>query len=235
MKIHIFGRGVEKIAELKSCLKDFHIEYSEDNPDLVICYGGDGTFLIAERVFPGVPKIFLKGSEISLKGSDIEIRKALELYIKGSYEIEEIKKLKATQKGLLETRELVGVNDIVIRNSLPTEAVRFKLKINGNEIQETLLGDGIVVSTPYGSGGYFSSITHKDFKKGIGLAFNNLTTSRKEEILKENGEIEVEIIRGPAVLVADNNRDYVNMENGDKIYIKQINEIARRVVFKDAD
>lgn len=233
MRLHIFGRDVEKIQELKKYLKEFNIKYSEDNPDLVVCYGGDGTFLIAERVFPGVPKIFLKGSEISRKGSDIKIKKALELYMKGSYEIKEIKKLKATQKGVFETHELVGVNDIVIRNSLPTEAVRFKLKINGKKIDETLLGDGIVVATPYGSGGYFASITKTSFSKGIGLAFNNLTKHKKHKVLKENAEIEVKIVRGPAVLVADNNRDYINLENGDKIYIKQIDEVAKRVLLKE--
>ena len=126
---------------------------------------------------------------------------------------------------------MIGVNDIVVRNSLPTEAVRFNVLVGERGI-DNLIGDGIVVSTPYGSGGYFSSITHKNFKTGIGIAFNNVTKSHESLILAEDEKIEIEIVRGPAVLVADNNRDFINLENGDKIRIEQIDEVARRVSLK---
>jgi NAD+ kinase len=232
MKIHIFGRDPKKIQEFKSSLNEFSLEYSEENPELVICYGGDGTFLIAERVFPGIPKIFIKGSEISNKGEEIDIKNAINNYLNKSYKIEKIKKLKAVQKGIFERRELLGVNDIVIRNTLPTEAIRFKLKINGKEIEEEFIGDGIVVSTHFGSGGYFSSITGKEFKEGIGLAFNNVKGNGKELYFPENAKIEIIITRGPGVLVADNNRDYVNLEKEDRIIIHQIEDFAQRIIIK---
>jgi hypothetical protein len=232
MKIHIFGRNPEKIEEFKLLLKDFSLEYSEEHPDLVVCYGGDGTFLISERVFPGTPKIFIRGSEISIKGEDLEIVDAIDSYLNGKYQIEKIKKLKAIQRGIFETRELIGVNDIVIRNTLPTEAIRFKFKINGTENKKEYIGDGIVVSTHFGSTGYFYSIVGECFEEGIGLAFNNIKGDKTAQYFKEDTKIEILITRGPGVLVADNNRDYINLEKGDKIIIKQIEDFAKRVIIK---
>jgi NAD+ kinase len=231
MRIHIFGRNKDKIEELKKNLDSFPLEYSEEHPELVVCYGGDGTFLIAERVFPGIPKIFIKGSEISAKGEDIDISDAIKKYLEGNFKIEEIKKLRATHKGIFEIRELLGVNDLVIRNTLPTEAIRFKLKTENEETKE-FVGDGVVISSPFGSGGYFCSIVKEEFEKGIGLALNNVRGEEKVRYLEENSKIEIELTRGPGVLVADNNRDYINLETGDKIVIEQTEEIARRVILE---
>jgi len=226
-RIHIIGKDLEKIEGMKEILESHGFEYVEENPDVVITYGGDGMFLIAERMFPGVPKIPLKDSEVGNKCCDLDLGEVLERYSSGAFEIEEIRKLKAVHRGRFEVRELLGTNDIVIRNSLPTEAVRF----NVGEIGE-FIGDGVVVSTAYGSSGYFSSITGKEFEEGVGLAFNNVTESHEPLILSGEEKIEIKIIRGPAVLVADNNRDYINLENGDKVMIEQIDEVARRIVLK---
>jgi len=230
-KIHIVGKDLEKIEDMKEILESNGFNYVEENPDLVITYGGDGMFLIAERMFPGVPKVSLKDSEIGNKCCDFPLEEVLKKYSSGDFEIEEIKKLKAVHKGRFEFRELLGANDIVIRNSLPTEAVRFNISVAGKDVGE-LIGDGIVVSTPYGSGGYFSSITGKDFENGIGLAFNNITGSRKPLFLSGEEKIEIEIVRGPAILVSDNNRDYINLENGDKVIIELIDDVARRIILK---
>jgi len=232
-KIHILGKDEEKISIIKNKLEEKGFSYVEENPEVVICYGGDGIFLIAERVFPNVPKILIKDSLICNTGQDIPIKEALDLYNKGDYKILEIKKLKANFKGRFEARELVGVNDIVIRNSLPTEAVRFNIFVNGKKISEKILiGDGVVIATSYGSskGAYFHSICRRDFKEGIGIAFNNTSEEKSCLILKEDDEIQIEIVRGPAVLVADNNRDFINLENGDRISVKQTQDVAKKIV-----
>ena len=233
-KIHIFGIDIEKIENLKCKLEKYDFIYSEDSPELVICYGGDGIFLIAERVFPGIPKIFIKGSKVSNKGYDIKVEEVIERYLRKEFTIQNLKKIKATCKGRFETKELIGVNDIVIRNILPTEAIRFKVWINNKEIESRLgefIGDGVVVSTVYGSskGAYFYSITKESFDKGIGLAFNNITEKKEMQIVSD-GKIEIEIVRGPGVLVADNNRDFINLEKGDKILIEEVDSYAKRIV-----
>lgn len=229
MKFAVIGRETK---ELKKKVKEKGFEYDKENPEVVICYGGDGIFLIGERVYPGVPKVLVKGSPISNKGHEIKIEKVLEKFNKKEFTIQEIKKLKAVYQGAFETRSLVGVNDIVIRNSLPTEALRFKLKTKN--FNKEFIGDGLVIATNYGSsqGAYFYSITRKEFEKGIGIAFNNVTKKQESKIISEKDEIEIKITRGPGVLVADNNRDYINLEKGDKIKIFQTNEIAKRLILK---
>jgi len=228
-RIHIVGKDLGRIEGMKKGLKDLGFSYVEENPELVITYGGDGMFLIAERMFPGVLKICMKDSEVGNKCYEGELEEVLKKYSSGGFRVEEIHKLKAVHRGRFETRELIGMNDIVVRNSLPTEAVRFNISVGGSTLGG-FIGDGVVVSTPYGSGGYFSSIARKKFSEGIGIAFNNVTKPHESLILSEDEKIEVGIVRGPAVLVADNNRDFINLENGDKIVVEQINEVARRVI-----
>jgi len=229
MKFAVIGRETE---ELKRKVKEKGFEHDKENPEVVLCYGGDGIFLIGERVYPGVPKVLVKVSTISNKGHEIKIEKVLEKFNKKEFTIQEIKKLKAVYQGAFEKRSLVGVNDIVIRNSLPTEALRFKLKTKN--FNKEFIGDGLVIATNYGSsqGAYFYSITKKEFEKGIGIAFNNVTKKQELKIISEKDEIEIKITRGPGVLVADNNRDYINLEKGDKIKIFQTNKIAKRLILK---
>lgn len=229
MKVAVFGKEVRK---LKKKVEEKGFEYDKENPNVVICYGGDGIFLIAERVYPGVPKVLVKKSPTSNKGHDIKIEKVLEKFKRGEFEIQKIKKLKAVYQGAFERRELLGVNDIVIRNSLPTEALRFRVKTKN--FDKKFIGDGVVVATSYGSseGAYFYSITRREFKRGFGVAFNNVTERQDALILSEKEVLEVRIIRGPGILVADNNRDYINLERNDKIKIFQTNEIAKRIVLK---
>ena len=231
-RIHIVGKDLEKVKFMREDLRALGFDYVEENPNLVITYGGDGMFLIAERMFPGVPKISMRDSEVGIKCCDFDLEDVLKKYSAREFGVEEIKKLKAVHVGRFEVRELIGVNDIVVRNSLPTEAVRFKYRVGDSDWSDVLIGDGIVVSTSYGSRGYFSSIARRKFDKGIGVAFNNVTKSHEPLILSEDEKIEIEIVRGPAVLVADNNRDYINLENGDKIVVEQIGEVARRIVLK---
>jgi NAD+ kinase len=230
MKINIIGKNPEKINCLKEILSKRKIEYSEENPDMVIAYGGDGTFLIAERKFPGIPKILLSDSETCQLCCNLNIEEAIDLFEEGRYEIQEIKKIKAIYEDGDE-KELIGTNDIVIRNSLPTEAIRFNIKINEEFIGE-FIGDGVVVSTPYGSKAYFSSITRKNFNEGIGIAFNNVTKHKEYIIINHDDKIEIEITRGPGVLVADNNRDFINLEKGNKITITGIEDSAKKIILK---
>jgi len=235
-RINIFGKNPEKIESLKSKIAEKGFIYVEENPDLVICYGGDGMFLIAERVFPNVPKVSIRDSYVGNMACDFDFCEVLDLYSRGEFTVEEIKKLRAVRKGRFEIRELKGVNDIVIRNSLPTEAIRFQYRINEGEWSEVLIGDGLVISTPYGSnkGAYFYSVVQKSFSVGVGVAFNNVTEFRKPLFLSADDFLEVEIVRGIGVMVADNNRDFVNLEKGDVIKVGLINEVARRIVFNES-
>ncbi|MFA5992887.1 MAG: hypothetical protein WC796_04230 [Candidatus Pacearchaeota archaeon] len=228
-KIFVIGKSENDVGEIKEKLSRFDVIYSESSPDLVIAYGGDGTLLISERRFPEVPKILVKNKSIGKKGYDLSIEEILEKYLAGRYRIQEINKLKAVVEAGQDFKVLIGMNDLVVRNTLPTEAIRFELFIDEKLIGE-FIGDGIVVSTSYGSTAYFSSITKTSFADGIGIAFNNTTESVEPMILDEKSLIKIKILRGPAVLVADNNRDFINLEHGEIVEIRQSDEKAKVLV-----
>lgn len=231
-KVAIVGKDTSKVDLMKGKLLKRGFEFVEENPDLVISYGGDGMFLIAERIFPEVPKILIRDSDVGNMTCDLDICEIIDLYLAEKFEIEEIKKLKGIHRGRFEVRNLIGVNDIVIRNSLPTEAIRFRYRINNGEWSNILIGDGLVVSTSYGSnkGAYFYSISQKSFESGIGVAFNNITEKVEPLFLSFEDKIEIEITRGSGIMVSDNNRDFINLEMGDKIIVNEIEDVARRIV-----
>ncbi|MCK4997546.1 hypothetical protein KAS08_04530 [Candidatus Pacearchaeota archaeon] len=233
-KIAIVGKDISKIDLMKEKLLYRGFEFVEENPDLVISYGGDGMFLIAERIFSGVPKILIRDSDVGNMAYDLDVCDVLDLYLEGRYEVEEIKKLKGTHRGRFEFRSLMGVNDIVLRNSLPTEAIRFRYRVNSGDWSDVLIGDGLVVSTSYGSnkGAYFYSIVGKSFESGIGVAFNNVTGDIEHLYLKSSDKFEIEIVRGIGVMVTDNNRDFINLESGDKIVIGEIEDVAKRIILR---
>ncbi len=234
MKIAIIGKTEDKIKSLAEKVKEFGFIYSNENPDIVLSYGGDGMFLISERVFPRVPKIIIKDSDICNLACKYDIEVILKKLKEESYNLIEVPKLKAIRKGQFEIRELVGINDIVIRNTLPTEAIRFRYRINNQEFSPILIGDGVVISTAFGSkkGAYFYSITKREFEKDFGIAFNNITEEHKEILLKKDDILEIEITRGNGVLVADNNRDYINLERNDLIRVHLIDDFAKIIRFE---
>lgn len=237
VKIAGISRNVEELEEIKKEINLFSQKFNHKRyvfvksfPDLVIAYGGDGTLLIAERKFPGIPKVLIKKSKTCRKGQDLHIKEILKRIENKDYKIKEIQKIKAKVKTSSGTKELIAINDLVIRNTLPTEAIRFKLFINNKEYGE-FIGDGLVIATPFGSTAYFNSITRKTFKKGIGIAFNNTHDLVNPTIINEKSKIKIVLLRGPAVLVGDNNRDFINLEDNDKIIIQQTKQKAKMLVF----
>lgn len=227
MKIAVYGKTPESKKELLKAAKKAGFVYDEKKPDLVISYGGDGTFLWAERTYPGVTKALFRYSKICKKCHNLPIDHALALIKKKKYKIVNHNKLEAR----VDTTKLLAVNDIVIRNALPTHAIRFTLEINGRKLDNEFIGDGIVVATPFGSTAYFQSIARKTFANGIGIAFNNTTVQQKPLFLPENSLIKLTITRGEAFVVADNEPRMIVLTPGKSMTIKISNKKARILSF----
>jgi len=127
-------------------------------------------------------------------------------------------------------RRIEALNDINIHYKPPT-ALRFGVVVSGRQIASDVIGDGLVIATPYGSTAYFSSITGKKFSRGIGIAFNNPTKKQKNRILSRNSKVKVKIHRGPGVLCADCDKKVVNLKSGDVIEIASSKEVAKLIKF----
>ena len=226
-RVLIVGKTPESARELASEVKEYGFTLVKRNPQLVLSYGGDGTFLRAEQEYPGVLKSMIRKSKVCVKCHNFATGHVLDLISRGKYHVHEYAKLEVNIGG--HKKRLTGVNDIVVRNTSPIRALRFHLWINNKKVARELIGDGIVVATPFGSTGYYDSITRKPFMKGIGLAFNNLVQPIKHRVLPPHSKIRMHTIRGDAYISADNNPHILTAKQGSTIVIRQSRQKARIV------
>ncbi|OGN33119.1 MAG: hypothetical protein A3I39_02235 [Candidatus Yanofskybacteria bacterium RIFCSPLOWO2_02_FULL_47_9b] len=110
--------------------------------------------------------------------------------------------------------------------------MRYRLWTNGKQIGNIIIGDGIVVATPFGSTAYYRSITDSFFEIGIGLAFNNSIEQSDHVVLDDQAIIKLEVTRGPALVYADNQKEYLELKEGQEVTIRQSIKKARWVIVK---
>ena len=224
-KILVFG-------ENKNLLEKKLIEAGHklsNKPNLIIAFGGDGKLLESERLFPGIPKLLVKHS-LNCKVCHLHDYQKVTNLLK-NFKIKEFIKLEARFNG----RKIIALNEIDIHNTIPS-ALRFQVQINKKIVCEEVIGDGILVSTAFGSTGYHYSITKKTFSKGLGLAFNNVFKTKndaKNKVIAENNVIKIKIIRGPAFVVNDNDNQMIQVNDNDVIEIKKSKEKAKIIMVND--
>lgn len=216
MKALIVGKSSKDIEEL---IKNLGFEIITSNPDVVISYGGDGTLLYSERLYPGIPKLPIRDSLICKKCPRHGEKFLLQKLFSNKLKIKEYRKLETT----IFYQTFLALNDFVVRNTKPIHTIRFQ--VTGTN--KLLIGDGVVISTPFGSSGYFKSITGKTFDKGFGLAFNNTTEQLSPVFFKENDKVIFKLIRGNATLSFDNNPDIFNIDEGSEITFKLSEKTAK--------
>lgn len=208
----IFNPTKRKIkTETKKILNQFIKKI--DN--LVVCVGGDGSLLGAELKYPGIPKLAIKVSKNGNRCIDENLLQIkLEEIFKNKIKPKEFLKLNIKIKN----KNLIALNELNLKNKDPRATLRFKYEIN-DRTNEEILADGIVISTPFGSTGYFKSITRTIFEKGIGIAFNNPTVPQINKIIDENSKVSIEIILGPALVFFDNSPKIIEVKTGNKILV----------------
>ena len=220
-------RGIEK--ELKPLYRKLGYRRSPRNPEFVISMGGDGTFLYAEQVYPGVPKVLIKHRCTGkCRSHGLEgILRALE---DKRYRIVNEMKIQGAVNGNPRKR-LIGLNEINIHYRLPC-AISLDLWINGKKRLQSVMGDGLIAATPYGSTGYYKSIAKKTFKKGIGLAFNNPVKRTPARIVSEKSDIRVKVVKHSGWMASDCNRKVFPLKTGDYVEILKHPKPARIVKLK---
>ncbi len=193
-------------------------------PQFVFTYGGDGTILEAESMFPGIPLVPVQKSRICSHCSVysvVGLDRALHAIRQGKYSIRKEQKIEAVFKG----KSIHALNDIQVHVKDPRRALRFSVR-SGKLFYKEIIGDGFVASTSYGSGAYYRAIGNTPFKKGIRLGFNNVWP--RLPFAQIDREASVKIIREHAYLAADN-FFLKEIRPGDSIKIRQSKKIARFV------
>lgn len=198
------------------------IELNENNPEIVISFGGDGTFLISEAKYPGIPKLFVKHKWDCTNCSKHDFIKMFKSLSSKNYSIVEFDKLEAFVNG---KKEFVALNDVNL-HYVPPRAVRFSLDVNGKLIGNEIICDGLIVATRFGSTGYFHSVAKESFNKGYGLVINN-PTCNIDAITSNTLKVEAKILRGPAVLAADCLDKTIQLKDRDTVLIRPSSEKAK--------
>ncbi len=165
--INVFANDTDLSKDTRKLLKrkleksDFIVPREFDpNAELIICIGGDGSFLQTLRKygFPDIPFIGINTGhlgffqELHPDGLDEFIFR----YKQGKYEIQHLKTVKAVVTSGTGRFEYMGLNEILIRGEA-SRAVHLNISI-GDSFIERFSGDGILVSTPAGSTAYNYSL-----------------------------------------------------------------------------
>jgi NAD+ kinase len=215
----IIGDNHEKVKQLF-----LEKGYVEDivQPDFVVSYGGDGTLLKSEEVYPSIPKLFIKNTKIGKLAQKKENQEILEKFFKGEISIKHVKKI---EEHINKQTALYGAAEVCLHNADPRSGVRYTVRIDNEEIHHELIGDGVVVCNALGSTGYYKSITDSYFEVGIGLAFNNSTEQADHIVLSNHRRITITLTRGPGIIFADNQKECIALDAGDQIELFESSKV----------
>lgn len=121
-----------------------------ESPETVVVLGGDGTLLLAERLFPHIPKLSIGCGHLSFLStiSAQQIKQGMDKFMRGEFAVDERTKLKCERGEAL--------NEIAVLSKHTGRMVSLRVAIDGKEA-EHFRGDGVVVATPTGSTAYAMS------------------------------------------------------------------------------
>ncbi|RVU54035.1 NAD(+)/NADH kinase [Anaerosphaera multitolerans] len=128
----------------------------DENAELTICVGGDGSFLKAvhKNRFPQMPFVGINTGHLGFyqEISPDNIEKFIDDYIDGNYSVEELKLVGAEVFTKNRSYILTALNEIVLK-AQHSKIIHINVYVNKNSV-EKFSGDGILVSTPSGSTAY---------------------------------------------------------------------------------
>ncbi|MDP3733508.1 MAG: hypothetical protein Q8Q91_03090, partial [Candidatus Daviesbacteria bacterium] len=162
-------------------------------------------------------KLPIRNSEVCRKCLRHGDKKVLADLLAGKLRLKEYRKLHTSLDG----KDFYALNDFVIRNQHPIHTIRFNIN------SKFFIGDGIVVSTSFGSTGYFKSITGQTFDQDFGLAFNNTTEKQNPLFLTDDDSINFKLNRGRATLSFDNSPDIFHISENTKLTFDLSDQIAK--------
>ena len=220
----IFGRDVNEIRE--ECGKYPEFCVVDEDPDVVVCYGGDGTLLTAERQWPNIPKVPIRNSQRGNRCIGHPAPLVIERLAHGELIRTEYMKLFCSVSFSdpdKNTLAMQAMNEINVHMARINSAVRFRLWLDHESYgsEPDIIGDGFLVSTPFGSTAYFNHITRGIFQTGLGIAFKATSEHTNHVVAPEDTVIRILITRGPALLGFDNSPTYTDLHEGDELTIRK--------------
>jgi NAD+ kinase len=235
---------VEKMAAEKMGLKKENSSFPEmkSSVDLVILFGGDGTFLYTAQHFIGT-EIPILGVNLGRLGflTEIEIEELyqrLSKIIKGDFSI---KKRMLLQSQVKRCSQLVhksfALNDVVVNRGANSRMINIKLYIN-EEFVNSYRADGLIMATPTGSTAYNLSaggpIVNPQIRAIIITPICPHTLYVRPMVISENEKLKIVITGKNNVMkiTTDGNKTY-DLNDEDHIYISAAKNSISMVNFAD--
>jgi NAD+ kinase len=126
---------------------------SEQPPDIIITFGGDGTILLAVKQYHHL-KVHIAGFKVGHLGFLAafpvnSLEATLQSLIDGNYQTRDHSLLVAECKGC----RSVALNDVVLEKRLPSKMIDIQVSVNDRYVCD-YRSDGIIIATPTGSTAY---------------------------------------------------------------------------------
>ena len=233
----------EKAAvEMKQIDKKATCEEMKTKVDLIILFGGDGTFLYTSQHFVGTD-IPLLGINLGKLGFLTEIEtdelyQTLAQIINGNFEVEKRMLLDAKVKRNEKlVHESFALNDVVVNRGANARMVNIQLFIN-DEFVNSYRADGLIMATPTGSTAYNLSaggpIINPQIRAIIITPICPHTLYVRPMVIseKENLKIVISGENNEMKITTDGNKVY-DLINNDEIHITASNKSISMVNFPD--
>ncbi len=231
MNVLLYGHESEKLRPLVE--KHAALKLVSDAPDTVVCFGGDGTLLTAERLWPGVPKVPLRNSRRGIRCIAAPPDGVIAQLAAGKLVPQPQLKLACHVefgRNKKPAQDMVALNEVSGHMGRVTSSLRFRVwfdgRAYGSSSDKEIIGDGFVVCSPFGSTAYFNEVTRGVFWQGIGVAFKYTNEHTTHIIVPEDTTVRVQITRGPAVIAHDSAPEILDADADDVLTIRRADETA---------
>jgi hypothetical protein len=166
------------VEQISIRIQSAGLQYAPKEPDVAIVVGGDGTFGYYGRILT-VPMLFVGVREADILGSRARLAetmydsldKALHNIDAGKYWVVEKRMLSVKFGG----QDSDVLTDVYVERGEFAGCIRYAMQVsNGrSSFNEYAIGNGVIVSTSYGSAGYFSypnRLKSKKWDQGSAIA-----------------------------------------------------------------
>ncbi|MDQ3952854.1 MAG: NAD(+)/NADH kinase, partial [Actinomycetota bacterium] len=146
-----------RAREIAQVLVEEGIAVSEEEPDLVVSLGGDGTMLRGAQLAHAAD-VPLLGVNLGTLGYLTEVDathevEALRRVLAGDYDIQDRMMLACSVEPSEEVGPFVALNEVLVERAARQRLVRLGVRVGGESLGD-FNADGVIVATPTGSTAY---------------------------------------------------------------------------------
>ncbi|MDZ7672674.1 MAG: NAD(+)/NADH kinase [Halanaerobiales bacterium] len=241
-------KGLEYLLE-EDGAKELDLEHKRasfktmrEKADLIIVFGGDGTFLHTSLNFigTGIPLMGINLGRIGFltEIETNELSKTLDDIVNKNYTVESRNTLEVSIKRDDKViNNKYAINDVVINRGADGEMLKVNMHIN-NEFVNSYRGDGIIVSTPTGSTAYsFSAggpIINPKVKAILITPLCPHAVHVKPMVISDDEVIDIDVEgKKDKIYLTTDGRNSIKIKNRDIIEIKSSEQEISLIKFPD--